>query len=66
MRVWMTDTISYDARGGDAQVFATLEGAKRAISWVKEWEQDGENRYVQKVDNTISGQEAIWLVEVGP
>lgn len=48
MIVWVLDREGYDARGGNARVFASAEAAKRAAPWVKEWEQTDNDGWEEK------------------
>lgn len=66
MKVWVLDMEGYDVRGGNASVFATVEGAKasvgRDVAWVptgRGWEED---------DDSDMGRDVyvIYEREVGP
>lgn len=70
--VYLVDTLSYDARGGMAEPFATLEGAMASRPQVKKWthERDpetGSETWSEDVDvNSMSDIVEIRLAEVGP
>jgi len=69
--VYLVDTLSYEASGGNAEPFATLEGAMASRSWVMEWtyERDvetGRETWTQAGRNSVQDIEEIRLVEIGP
>lgn len=35
--LWVLDEHGYDARGGQARVFSTVDKAKQAAPWVTDW-----------------------------
>lgn len=68
--VYLVDTLSYEASGGNAEPFATLEGAMASRSWVTEWtyERDaetGRETWTQAGRNSVQDIEEIRLVEIG-
>lgn len=39
--VWIVDLLGYDVRGGNAEVYSTLERAKASLPHVTNWAEDG-------------------------
>ncbi|OZD74921.1 hypothetical protein CH273_25895 [Rhodococcus sp. 05-339-2] len=69
--VYLVDTISYEARGGMAEPFATLEGAMASRPWVTEWTYEcdaetGRETWTQSGRKSVQDVEEIQLVEIGP
>lgn len=57
----MLDIHGYDARGGNAKVYASLEGAKAGAPHVKEWDEDGDGAWTEA---GASGTQDIAVIEV--
>lgn len=54
MKVYILDIVGYDARGGIASVFSSLDRAKNSLNDDIEWEQDlnaKEPTWVEKIPN---------------
>lgn len=60
--VYLTDVYGYDARGGNAEVFATLEAAKKSLSHVTSWKHNLCDEGHESWDEVVAGLGDMYVI----